>query len=626
MAEARWAVLAVVLCGQLAAGAAGVLPLPLALGSALLAVAATGLAATAAPARHAALRTASSVVALVLVLATVLLSGGALAAGPVLVPLLAGVAGASALRWLTPRELRSGLLCGGALLVASAAWSRDLLVAPPLLLGWVALLVALLRLPRLRLADGDVVRAPGAPRRLPLLPAVALAVVLALAAALLLPDPGAPVAAPLGGADRAPGEATQARSARGGFSSPVLDLGQRIGTPSSAPVLEVPSDSPRLWRARVYADYDGRTWSVGDLDGTALPGPPYALPADVDGPVRRDTAVTADHDGTVWAPGEVRELGPGRLPPAFLGPHGLVQLARPVRAYEVVSQLPAADPGRLRAATGQDPADPRWTALPGTLSPRVAALAREVTAGAATRYDAVVALERWLEENATYRLDPPVPGPGEDAVERFLLVDRTGYCQQFAAAHAVLLRSLGIPARVASGLGYGIDQGTKRQYQARHLHAWTEVHYPGVGWVASDPTPAAEVAVAGASVRDRVATALARSLRRVEDLAGGRAPLAALLVGLAAAAALAVRLRRRPRRDRVPAPAVAGGGPALRAYLPWDAALGPARRRPGESLAEQRARLAPPDDVRAALEAVEQECYAPAPPEGAERAAQVLRR
>jgi protein-glutamine gamma-glutamyltransferase len=631
MVELRVAVVVVALCGQAATVAAGILPLAVLLVGAPVLIGLALVAALADPARHALLRSVATALAGLACGGSLLVVG--LEARPALVGVLVAVTCAAALSWLTPRDLRTGLLCGVALLVAAGAWAEDALVGPALLLGWVAALVAALRLPRALLAADSTVLQPAPPAGLPrrssldLVPAAALALVLAVVAFLLLPAAPSPAGGP------GPGDL----GTRAKFSSPVMDLTERVGTPSDTPVLEVDSASPALWRSTVYDRYDGSRWTVGDRTGGRVPGPPFVL-ADATGPARTDLVRTSRHDGTVWAPGAPLALVGDGMPGVFADDQGVVRLGGPVDWYGVQSQLPVTDPAVLRAASGPDVDDPRWLQLPSGLPDRVRALAADVTAGTTTRIDAVRAVEQWLGSNASYRLDPPVPGRGEDAVDRFLFVDRIGYCQQFAAASTVLLRAVGIPARVVTGLGYGIDGADRRTYQVRHLHAWTEVYHPGIGWVPSDATPAADSPLevtAGAgdagTPRQWLAEAVAAARERVPESVRGRALVAALVTAVLVAAAggwfLLRRRTWRPVRERG---ARTGGGtelsagPALAAFLRFDARLGPAARRRAESLSEMRQRFDAPGEVGQALGVVERECYAPAPPPQARQAAAVL--
>ena len=73
----------------------------------------------------------------------------------------------------------------------------------------------------------------------------------------------------------------------------------------------------------------------------------------------------------------------------------------------------------------------------------------------------------------------------------FLFRDKVGYCQQFSGAMALMLRMLGIPARVAAGFTPGSYNADTKEYRVRDLdaHSWVEVWFTGVGWVPFDPTP-----------------------------------------------------------------------------------------------------------------------------------------
>jgi transglutaminase-like putative cysteine protease len=629
--EARAAVAVAVLCGLAAVAVVGVLPGAVLAALAVLTVAGAATAQLAPPSRAGRLRAVTAGLVLVAVGVAVGLGTEDLLA--TLLLLLAGTAAAASLSWLGPADLRTGGLCATGLLVAAAALSGDVLVVPFLVLGLAAVLVAASRVPSLRLAADPALARPPASGRTPLrsgsglLAPVGLAVLLAGVLALLLPVPDD--LRPQGGGSLSGGSSGSA-SAQAAFTSPLLDLTRRIGEPSTTPVLEVAADSPRLWRSSVYDRYDGSRWLMTARQPARLDGPgPHRL-GSTGAPTRVDEARTRRHDGTVWAPGPVVALEAPGAPGSWVDEQGVWRLSSPVERYRVESELPVAHDAALRSAAGSEPVEDGWLQLPAALPERVVGLARQLTAGAATRYDAVVAVETFLETSFEYTLDPPVPRPGDDAVDRFLFVDRAGYCQHFAAAATVLLRAAGIPARVVTGLGHGRRSGDRRIFEVRHLHAWTEVWYPGVGWVAVDPTPAAELAEEPPAASQRLASALRDLLRSVQDALGGRIGLAAALLGLGVVVGLGLLAARRLSRRRgadggSPAvPRAPAAGTALAAFLRLDGRLGPARRRPAESLGELRGRLAAPDDVAGALLVVERECYGPRPPDEADRAAAVL--
>jgi transglutaminase-like putative cysteine protease len=117
-------------------------------------------------------------------------------------------------------------------------------------------------------------------------------------------------------------------------------------------------------------------------------------------------------------------------------------------------------------------------------------LALDWTEGAPTGYDRVKAIERNLQRDYVYAERVPTrPLP----LNGFLFDDRRGYCQQFSGTMALMLRMLGIPARVAAGFSPGSYNRDSNEYRVRDLdaHSWVEVYFTGIGWVPFDPTPAA---------------------------------------------------------------------------------------------------------------------------------------
>jgi transglutaminase-like putative cysteine protease len=119
-------------------------------------------------------------------------------------------------------------------------------------------------------------------------------------------------------------------------------------------------------------------------------------------------------------------------------------------------------------------------------------LAEKVAGGAHTPYGAVEDLENWFVASGTfhYANHPPVIQP---ALNGFVAETHSGYCQYFAGAMALMLRYLGIPARVAVGFAAG-SYGPARgiwNVSDREAHAWVEVWFKGYGWLPFDPTPAA---------------------------------------------------------------------------------------------------------------------------------------
>ena len=163
--------------------------------------------------------------------------------------------------------------------------------------------------------------------------------------------------------------------------------------------------------------------------------------------------------------------------------------------YEVSSMISLAKPDDLRSADGEYPIYvlDRYTRLPATVPDRVHRLARDMTSGEVSSYDKAKAIEYYLK-TVPYNLSIEPPPFDADGVDHFLFDQKQGYSEYFASAMTVLLRSVGVPARVAAGytLGDEVEAGVFAVTDS-HSHAWVEVYFPGYSWIAFEPTPGAEL-------------------------------------------------------------------------------------------------------------------------------------
>jgi transglutaminase-like putative cysteine protease len=124
------------------------------------------------------------------------------------------------------------------------------------------------------------------------------------------------------------------------------------------------------------------------------------------------------------------------------------------------------------------------------LDPRIPELARAMTAGAATDLERARAIERRLRTDYGYTLELP-DHEVADPLAYFLFTRKKGHCEYFASAMTVMLRTDGIPARLATGFQSGVYNPITDLWlvRASDAHAWVEAWIPGHGWTTFDPTP-----------------------------------------------------------------------------------------------------------------------------------------
>ncbi|MGI9557990.1 MAG: transglutaminase domain-containing protein [Solirubrobacterales bacterium] len=298
-----------------------------------------------------------------------------------------------------------------------------------------------------------------------------------------------------------------------------LELPGQVERTTDFPLTQPP---PEEWIAPIRVE-------VGDLSSNLVPGAGLirahrglsgkAPSQGNGGPIelRRPLEKGDAYEAEVYAPEpepEQLRASEGRYPPA---------LERSTR-IGVVGQEAAADSAECQVPLGcvqlpaiEDDADselrvveqipmPLWgsrgfAARAAQAEARLAAsayapmleLAREVTAGEETAYDAAKAIETHLRENYSYsELPPDRTFPLSD----FLFEDGIGYCQQFSGAMALMGRMVGLPTRIVTGFAPGQreDGATVSTVRNRDAHSWVEVFFNGIGWVTFDPTPAASPA------------------------------------------------------------------------------------------------------------------------------------
>lgn len=344
-----------------------------------------------------------------------------------------------------------------------------------------------------------------------------------------------------------------------------LDTGVR-GRPDETLVMRVRASEPAFWRGQTFDTWDGRTWTQSDPDTQQISEPnPKRLPGtsgdtgfggeafvqtfylETPGPnlVFGAYRVTDVHiaDGSVFhmSDGTIRtgvEMGAGAVYTVVSSRFGVTE-----------SLLRNADPRRIGVP---DEIADRYLQMPADMPQRVIDLAAAVTAGSASSYDAIRDLEQWMAENTTYTLDiPPLP-EGVDATEHYLFITQQGFCEQIGSSLVMMLRSLGIPARLAIGYTPGDRNPFTGLYEVRasNAHSWAEVWFPGVGWQGFDPT--AVVPLSGDVVADRagsgLGTYLASRFGAIVENAGTFGRVVGVVLALAILAYLGAQVWVRRRR------------------------------------------------------------------------------
>lgn len=163
--------------------------------------------------------------------------------------------------------------------------------------------------------------------------------------------------------------------------------------------------------------------------------------------------------------------------------------------YSLVAQVSTASEQGLRTAPTDYPdwVRQRYLQLPAHQPARIADLARQVVteAGATNPYDKAKAIESYLRANYKYDTHVTRPPPGTDYVDYFLFENKTGFCEYYSTAMVVMLRTLGIASREATGFAPGEQDKNSGEYVVRESssHAWPEVYFPEYGWIEFEPTP-----------------------------------------------------------------------------------------------------------------------------------------
>lgn len=347
---------------------------------------------------------------------------------------------------------------------------------------------------------------------------------------------------------------------------PIVDVGDRLKLPAERDVLQVRADRRVYLRLAGLDTFDGSTWRLGPSGASSYrPDPEHLyrtdgrLPYEV--PIREQSRATAEVTVLDLAniylpvPYQAVELrGPERDEMIYSTEGGFLatwqtadnQIGGELRVgvregleYTVVSAVPDPSVEQLREVSFDDADLSGLTELPGEFD-ALRTQAEEVYAavGAESVVDRALALQDWFAgEDADFDYDLEVPElRGEGALNDFVFETKTGYCEYFATAMAVMLRTSGIPARVAVGFLPGDRTAAADPERGEELdtytvttedaHAWVEVLFPEYGWIRFEPTPRSDGATMRPEAGDLDPELTERELRAQESARDGDDPAA----------------------------------------------------------------------------------------------------
>lgn len=166
----------------------------------------------------------------------------------------------------------------------------------------------------------------------------------------------------------------------------------------------------------------------------------------------------------------------------------------PGETYVVQASVAVPTSDQLRAAGTAYPTwvSERYLQLPTDFSPQIAELAQILSQGQETPYDIAVVITIYLRREIEYVDQMPIAPVNRDPIEWMLFDQKQGFCNYYATAEVLMLRSLGIPARLAVGYAQGEPETAEGRLayvvRLRDAHAWPEVFFPDIGWVEFEPT------------------------------------------------------------------------------------------------------------------------------------------
>jgi len=303
-------------------------------------------------------------------------------------------------------------------------------------------------------------------------------------------------------------------------------------TPEDVLVMHVtpdrmPEENGRFyWLARVYNFYDSGNWlltigettefdpEAGDLNLLSYSGRELRK-------VTFEPKLPAIHrlniaSQPVWVNRsvdiEALVLPGGSIDPLTITSRTAIFNGESYKTHASIS-IPMADELRGAVKVYPDWVIENYLQVPDNISERTRELAKRIAEGHETTYDKVNAVTAWLRRNIRYSRETEPAPEGIERIDWFLFDYQVGFCNWYASAEVIMLRILGIPARLAVGFAMGDYLSEEAYFEVRgdDAHAWPEVYFSGYGWIEFEPTvsqpvlirPEPETDAGGGSDSDR---------------------------------------------------------------------------------------------------------------------------
>jgi len=288
---------------------------------------------------------------------------------------------------------------------------------------------------------------------------------------------------------------------------PNFDLNNRGRLPDHV-VMRVKSPRPVYHRGLVFDEFTGHGWKISDIKGETISRPSSKPAFKLSSSGHLEFSRSHLDFDTIYQSYYLEK----DMPNIIYAPYLPDMLYFPVQNITIDNMLSIRVPTVLRQGT-------IYTVLSGiptptlktlrkipmnycgstharyceskNVTPRIKKLADLLTGDKPYIVDKVMSIEKYLTDNYTYDINAPVAPEGENSIDFFLFESRSGFCEHFSSAMAVLARESGIPARLVTGFAPGEYNPFTGFFEVRgtDAHAWVEIFFPIIGWVTFDPTP-----------------------------------------------------------------------------------------------------------------------------------------